>query len=251
MSKDFFRNMRDLQNMMEDYAVAHDLLLSTIGPPTNFSNEPLSTAIFLLLLATAFTLFNVTPFLPWRYISLVTGWAAISLGHPRVQKMNFKQIYRTHVRPTSRRARTLLDKWIAADIVLDTTPETREVEIFELQRRTSSSSSEFEPWLFTPSPWDPLHPARVAGERPKGCRFFEDVACPAGWVWQGKRWEVDLGSVEWVEERMVVGVEVEVEGERWVYDRHEEEGAERGEWRRRRWVRVVRRRVQGEVNSGQ
>ena len=85
---------------------------------------------------------------------------------------------------------------------------------------------------------------------------------------------------EWVEERIITGVEVETEGERWVYDiRYEyedmdqdffpelestatpvkgkkkvlpswEEGSEadvegrgrRGEWRRRRWVRMVKRK---------
>jgi len=85
-----------------------------------------------------------------------------------------------------------------------------------------------------------------------------------------------------VEERIITGVEVETEGERWVYDlRYEvedegdsdfdtpkkggkgdgnkrkvlpswEEGSEgeiegrgrRGEWRRRRWVRMVKRKWQ-------
>lgn len=74
-------------------------------------------------------------------------------------------------------------------------------------------------------------------------------------------------SREWVEERCVTGVEVEIEGERWVTDLHYEIGEEeiqgkgktkqedrmkraweeargeskKGEWRRRRWVRGVER----------
>lgn len=39
---------------------------------------------------------------------------------------------------------------------------------------------------------------------------------------------------EWVQERFVRSVDVEGEGERWVIDSG-------GEWRRRRWVRVVER----------
>ena len=87
-----------------------------------------------------------------------------------------------------------------------------------------------------------------------GTRFFEDVACPRGWEWEGKKWELDLGSKEWVEERLVGGVEVEIEGERWVYDIEGEGGGEdggeqqpgrRGEWRRRRWIRNVKRRILG------
>lgn len=121
---------------------------------------------------------------------------------------------------------------------------------------------------------------RIETERPIGCRFFEDVKSPRGWEWSEKKWALDLWSREWVEERIITGVEVETEGERWVYDiRYEgqeedpvgvmdtgsssnvgsvrgkkgvpiswEEASEvdgagrRGEWRRRRWVRMVKRK---------
>ena len=67
---------------------------------------------------------------------------------------------------------------------------------------------------------------------------------PEGWEWEGKKWGLDLGAKEWVEERMIGEVEVEIEGERWVYDID-------GSWRRRRWVRMVRRKVQsGAVPDG-
>jgi len=115
----------------------------------------------------------------------------------------------------------------------------------------------------------------MAGKRAVGTRFFEDVRAPKGWEWSEKKWALDLWSREWVEERIITGVEVETEGERWVYDiRYEgdndvvgvmdspktsskgkagvswEEGEDgnsmgrRGEWRRRRWVRMVKRKYQ-------
>lgn len=185
--------------------------------------------------------------------------------------------HKTHVVPHEEQAKTLLDSWIASDIILDSAPETREVEIFELQKL--SSAGEWESWLFSSSPYDPLSEARIKGERAKGTRFFEDVKAPVGWEWSEKKWALDLWSREWVEERIITGVEVETEGERWVYDiRYEyddldrelfaeentatptkgkklalpswEEGSEgdmegrgrRGEWRRRRWVRMVKRK---------
>lgn len=152
-------------------------------------------------------------------------------------------------------------------------------------------AGEWESWLFSSSPYDPLSEARIKNERPKGTRFFEDVKAPRGWEWSEKKWALDLWSREWVEERIITGVEVETEGERWVYDiRYEydnygsgrsslddgliyggsddetpkkktgkgkmlpswEEGSDaendgrgrRGEWRRRRWVRMVKRTQQ-------
>ncbi|KAG8427799.1 Peroxisome size and maintenance regulator [Metarhizium acridum] len=97
---------------------------------------------------------------------------------------------------------------------------------------------------------------------------------PNAWEWSEKKWALDLWSREWVEERIITGVEVETEGERWVYDIWSEKGdrtgvidtpepvqskemamrqtsweegedatERRGDWRRRRWVRLVKRKA--------
>ena len=253
-SKDFFRNMQDIQNLMDDFSTVHDLLLDMFTPLTNFSNEPLSSALFVFLFVAVCLLFPNSHLLPWRYISLAFGWTTIALGHPSVQDVAINSFYKPHVRPASKTARSWLDRWIILDIMLDAPPETREVEVFELQRRTGSNplaAVEWEPWIFSPSAWEPMAPGRIAGERLKGTRFFEDVMAPSGWRWAAKKWELDLGSAEWVEERLIAGVEVELEGERWVYDiaqaekyqGWDEKMRRRGEWRRRRWVRMVRRKA--------
>ncbi|KAI4266484.1 MAG: hypothetical protein L6R38_008715 [Xanthoria sp. 2 TBL-2021] len=269
MSKDFFRNMRDLQNSMDDFSTAHDGVLKIITPPTNFSNEALSSTIFLFLFVSTCTLFIASHLLPWRFISLFFCWSSIILGHPSVQQfvLNNRE---SHLRPHERKAQSWLDAWIARDIVLDGPPETREVEVYELQRRKGGRQGEWESWIFSPNPYDPLSPQRIAGERPKGTRFFEDVCAPKGWEWGDKKWILDLGSREWVEERMVQGVEVEVEGERWVTDLVSDDetgstpkkgkkispGWEEGDgqgpsgmWRRRRWIRMVRRKGVSSVND--
>ena len=144
---------------------------------------------------------------------------------------------------------------------MDEPAETREVEVFELQRHRPGS--EWEPWLYSTLPFTPLSPRRIAGERPQGSRFFEDVQPPQGWEWKDKKWTLDLLSKEWVEERMITAVEIETEGERWVYDisaadtfsssldhaqgsQDWEESTElgsKGDWRRRRWVRLVQRKT--------
>ncbi|KAL2038207.1 hypothetical protein N7G274_009155 [Stereocaulon virgatum] len=271
MSKDFFRNMRDLQNCMEDFAVIHDLILKTVAPPTNFSNEPLSSTIFLFLFIATCLLFITSHLLPWRFIALIVCWTSIALGHPSVQQLLVSN-HEEYLAPQERTAQSWLDAWTSHDIVLDAPPETREVEVFELQRRKGGVNGEWEAWMFSPTPYDPLSPQRISGDRPKGTRFFEDVAPPNGWEWGDKKWVLDLASREWVEERMVQGVEVEIEGERWVGDlagdedtpepkaigktttKHWEEGSgnsRMGEWRRRRWVRTVRRKVvRAETSAG-
>ncbi|KAL1888693.1 Peroxisome size and maintenance regulator [Sporothrix stenoceras] len=342
LSRDFFHNMGDLQNSMEDFSVAHDKIVQTVVPATNFADEAFSSALFVTLCIAATLLSVAAHLLPWRLLFLTGGWVVVCSGHPTVARQIriWKKSMSTpppttvpageKVAPVNEKkdsaastaattepasASSLWNAWVAADIILDEAPETREVEIFELQRRSSDDAAEWEPWVFSPSPYDPLSQPRLnanaqsaspasaflvgSGGRPLGARFFEDVLPPQGWEWSEKKWALDLWSRDWVEERIITGVEVETEGERWVYDMFNEseqqqqqqnqlaaaaestgygygdsdfyadstglhppttsfrpqrrplgpsweEGEEgmgrRGEWRRRRWVRMVKRK---------
>ncbi|KAI1425033.1 integral peroxisomal membrane peroxin-domain-containing protein [Xylaria sp. FL1777] len=273
LSRDFFHNMRDLQNSMEDFSQMHDAIVKLVVPRTNFSNEAQSSSLFVVLFVACLFMCIAANIIPWRLIFLTAGWAVTCLGHPAVQRQ-LETAHKKHVQPQEEKAATWVEKWVERDIILDSAPETREVEIFELQRL--SGAGEWEPWLFSASPYDPLSPIRIAGDRPVGTRFFEDVQPPQGWEWSEKKWALDLWSREWVEERIITGVEIETEGERWVYDIYDEqtekigvidgstlgkskntdtskrprpsweEGEDgdgrRGEWRRRRWVRLVKRK---------
>lgn len=264
MSKDFFRNLRDLQNSMDDFSVVHDVVIENVMPCMDFSNETISSTIFLGVFIACCLLFIVSHLLPWRHVSLAICWTAISSGHPKVQKL-FWANREEHIKPYERTAQSWFDRWLLQDIILNTPAETREAEVFELQRRRGADEGEWEAWMFSPSPYDPLSAQRIAEDKPKGTRFFEDVAPPPGWDWSDKKWVLDLASKEWVVERMIQGVEVEIEGERWVYDTLPEGNGEkangakisimsdvrkrdgeqgggshtRGEWRRRRWIRTV------------
>ncbi|KAI2638814.1 Pex24p-domain-containing protein [Hypomontagnella submonticulosa] len=274
LSRDFFRNMRDLQNSMEDFSQLHDGIIRLVVPRTNFSDEALSSALFISIFTLCLFMSIAANVLPWRLIFLAIGWAITCMGHPTIQRQ-IQTAHEKHIHPQEEKARGWVEKWVERDVILDNAPETREVEIFELQHL--SNAGEWEPWLFSASPYDPLSQARIAGERPVGTRFFEDVLPPNGWEWSEKKWALDLWSREWVEERIITGVEVETEGERWVYDIYDEQATEkvgvveqptpvkgkdkakasppkpsweegedgdsrRGEWRRRRWVRLVKRK---------
>ncbi|KAK5114160.1 hypothetical protein LTR62_002730 [Meristemomyces frigidus] len=269
MSKDFFRNMRDLQNSMEDFSALHDLGNEWVTPYTNFSDEGVSSGLFLGVLGLAALALVGSEIVPWRVVGLVAGWGGVLAGHPGLQGVVGGSRSWIQLLIEGQNLLAKIGYLVENDIILDAPPEVRQVEVFELQKFHAYSGT-WEPWLFSPSAYDPLSPARIGGARAKGTQFFDDVREPAGWVWKEKKWKLDLESREWVEERMIVGVDVEVEGGRWVYDfpveRVEEmagagakEGGRkgvrpksgweegdgmtgRGEWRRRRWVRLVERR---------
>ncbi|RAK74498.1 putative ABC bile acid transporter [Aspergillus fijiensis CBS 313.89] len=306
-SKDFFVNMRDLQNCMADFSDAHDAMVSAFAPVTNFSDEKLSSAVFLLCLLVAALLFLTAHLVPWRLVFLAGGNLAIFSLHPRFH--HFVQAITADLSQQPAGTESMAEKQLRsaanaagvplpassssamslmrslANISLDSDTEEREVEIFEIQYRSLApyAESQWDHFLFSPMPYDPLSPLRIAGDRPKGCRFFEDVQPPSGWAWKSKKWELDLDCREWVVERMITGVGFEVPGGAsedqtaggeiggWVWDlppafvaddntasdrkASAKKGKERashdyeergntggmGEWRRRRWVRVVHR----------
>jgi len=242
--------MRDLQNSMEDFSRAHDWVIAQVAPIVNFTDERFSSALFIALFAACLALFLVAHLLPWRLLALLGGWIAILSGHPAINAYLEAQTPATEIHDPT----TIVRAFASTDISLSPDLETREVEIFELQYRPLySAHSEWATTLYTPAPYTPLSPARIAGLAPHGARNFEDVQPPPGWRWADKKWQLDLLAREWVEERLIAGVEVEVEGERWVIDLSEhvrsDSGGDNGgnkelrigEWRRRRWVRLVER----------
>nr|POE75634.1 peroxisomal membrane protein pex29 [Quercus suber] len=272
-SRDFWRNMRDLQNIMEDFSRLHDSANVYITPFTNFSDEGISTLIFVVVFVLMNLAFVASGYVPYQMTALLVGWGLTFAGHPSVTAVLTSPKFISLVQRQVAAAQEWIRMCIEADIILDSAPERRQVEIFELQRYHVYTDT-WEPWLFSPSPHDPLSPARISGARPKGTQFFEDVQAPAAWTWKDKKWMLDLASQEWVAQRMITGVEIETQGERWVYDISEEElekakslkggkgstkgkgkalpksgweeatGLERrGDWRRRRWVRVVERKA--------
>ncbi|KAK0258653.1 Peroxisome size and maintenance regulator [Friedmanniomyces endolithicus] len=217
LSKDFFRNMRDLQNSMDDFSVLHDAANEYITPYTNFSSETLSSALFAGIFLLAILALTAGHLIPWRFAALLTGWTATALSHPQIQALLLSPSsdLTLHLRQHLSLFHRNLTAFTAQDILLDAPPPRREVEIFELEHYDLYADV-WEPWLFTPTPYDPSSPLRMAGAtRPRGTRFFEDVVAPAGWEWRGKKWGLDLegGGREWVEGRGVGGVEVELGGE--------------------------------------
>ena len=146
ISREFFRNLRELQNTMDDFTRLHDGAVAAIGPATNFSDEKLSSAVFLALLAASLAMFVGAHLLPWRLVFLAAGWAALACAHPSAQRA-LVELHEAQLRPRERLAAAVADSWIHRDITLSQTPETREVEVFELQRRRSAEG-EFEPWVF-------------------------------------------------------------------------------------------------------
>ncbi|TQS37345.1 hypothetical protein Golomagni_02183 [Golovinomyces magnicellulatus] len=274
-SKDFFRNMRDIQNIMESYSRLHDQITDHVLPLTDCTDELISLNLFISFFFGSFFVFFVSHIIPWQWIVLSVGWIITCFNHPVIY-YQLRYFSERVILSKSSQIKEKINGWMAKNAFLGPS-DVREVEIFELQHL--SSAGEWESWLLSPTPFTPSMQGCIRSERPKGTRFFEDVQPPSGWEWADTKWTIDLWGREWVEERIITGVEIEDEGERWVYDlRYDKENDEncenslgintkhsmveiqrlipnweqnleseircmkRGDWRRRRWVRNVKRK---------
>ncbi|KAK9361592.1 integral peroxisomal membrane peroxin-domain-containing protein [Lipomyces starkeyi] len=238
LSRDFLMNMRDIQNAMDDFTRAYDKIVGALTKPTNFKDEQYSSAVYLALLVFGAVMFVISPYLPWRHIFLVWGWAVVTMGHPKARRI-LKSSHDMYVSPREHQLSNLFDAWVQKDIVLDELPEQRHVEIFELQRQKNSDVDEWDDWLFSAAPYDALSPQRASKQRPQGVRFLDEVLPPIGWKFaQNSAWKLDLRPAEWVLQRSVVGADVD-NNSKWVYDTTL--SGRRGEWRRRRWLRACER----------
>ncbi|KAK9471458.1 integral peroxisomal membrane peroxin-domain-containing protein [Dipodascopsis tothii] len=236
LSKDFFINMRDIQNAMDDFATLYDRTLEIIGGPLSFKDESYSSALYLVLLLSASAFFLLAAYIPWRVVFMVSGWLMVAMGHPHLRLL-IKNSHQTYLTPQEERVGALFDYIVASDIVMDEPPECLLVEVFELQRR-GTDVNEWEDWLYSPSPYERLSAARVSQNRPTGVRFLDEIQCPPGWRFPDNSvWKLDLHPRLWVQQRSVQGCDVDSDS-KWVYDY--DDGA-RGEWRRRRWLRTCER----------
>jgi Integral peroxisomal membrane peroxin len=238
LSRDFFMNMRDIQNVMDDFSSVFDLVRGWILHATTFKNEPLSSTIlaFSALAAVGMVLF--VQYLPVRWFILVLGNAAILSCHP----MLYRHITTTIITPEK------VEKWkegvetFAREDYIPPLPSkdvTYTVEIFESRRLLPPIPPNHLPdW--SPSQYSPFPPQLTSGTNkisvvspPPGFKFTE-----MDWrVDEDKRWarerEIDDDSGFWsVEED-----ELDREGEGWVV-------YEAGGWKVRRMTRYVVRHVE-------
>ncbi|KAI1005227.1 hypothetical protein K3495_g2996 [Podosphaera aphanis] len=278
--KDFFHNMRDLQNSMDDFSRAHDQVKSFAVPLIEFSDEPVSSSLFLFSFVTTLFMCVVSRIFPWRLIFTLVGWIVTCSGHPTVYRQ-MRNLREKHIKAREAEAKVFLRNWTSKDYIHELV-ETHEVEIFEIQRLIKND--EWEPWLYSPVPFHSSSDIQIHPKGRIGTCLIEEVQPPPGWKWNDSKWTLDLWSQDWVEDRVASNIEVENEGQGWVYDtcdNNEERSIsvvgllnteitkesrnlltdsenshdkiirrkKKGDWRRRRWIRMVKRDTSSGLDS--
>lgn len=231
-NKDTLDKIRELQVSLSNLVKAiEDIEKFIRGPGSFVGDERKSTAIFFLLFQ-AMVLGGLCASLVPVYIAVIGfGWLVVCLSHPHIKKRVTvaREIY---MEGREKALEELVEQVEESEVILDLEPEYRAVEIFELQRQGLTPRI-WDPWLFTSVVYNDTSYWRTSETRPPGTRFLEDVEAPQGWHFNDMPWELDYSPKSWVTHRDVRNVELDLDNG-WVYDYLQ---GQRGEWRRRRWVR--------------
>jgi len=196
---EFIVNMRDLQNsltnLLELLSNVEKFWYGTAG----FKDERVSTSLFFTVFLTVIFFIMIGPYIPWRFILILSGWSLMILIHPKIHPkvMEFNNM----IKPQKKELDKLVKDSERKDIILDEPPEIKEVEVFEIFKK-SVSSSQWEFYTFSQNIFDITDPFRKAQKPPPGVSSIDSVIPPKGWKFEDNQpWNIDYECQEWCQNR--------------------------------------------------
>jgi hypothetical protein len=193
---EFMINMRDLQNLMTALLkVSNDLENFWYGT-AGFKDERVSTSLFLSVFIAVISLLLLDPFINWRIVGILIGWSFLVAIHPKVLP-NLKRTYELVLKPQNKKLNKIMKESERTDIILDESPEIKQVEVFEIYSEISSWSF----YLFSSSIFDLNDEFRRCQKPPPGVSSLDEVECPRTWKFHDSQWHIDYNCKSWVENR--------------------------------------------------
>lgn len=184
-------NMKDLQNLMTDIIAAFDKAEIFWYQTGGFKDETLSTLIFYVIIMLTGVVLFFGPYIPWRIIFILSGWAILLIAHPG----SAKHIKKFQQKPSTKRrtveVKETIERVERQDIIIDDSAEVKKVEIFELHRKNMTGNG-WSFYCYTNTLFDIKDHMRTSGKRPEGVEHLGKIQPP-------KDWKFDIGYVnEWV-----------------------------------------------------
>ncbi|AAS52458.2 AEL227Cp [Eremothecium gossypii ATCC 10895] len=251
LSKEFILNLTDLQNHMVLYVVCYDFITGLLAKFAFFADENVSAAAFvgLLVLGVFNMLFIESLFrwIPLKLLLLACGWGFLIMLHPSCRDACFDYISSEETRlkvltMTNKIEQLINDYWDYCE-----PRETRQAAIFEIQK-FDRRTKEWRTAGFSSDDYTLLSKLRIAEEPiDSSATSLDDVKPPLDWKWLGKYdWVLDLEPRQWVTDGFVQYVDIDAET-KWVYDLNFD--GTRGQYRRRRWIRLCTRNRSVQENA--
>lgn len=195
---EFLVNMRDLQNSLTNSLRMVSKIEKFWYGTAGFKDERVSTSLFFTVFLTVCFLIIIGPYIPWRLLLITIGWNSLIMIHPKIhpQLLEFNNL----IKPQKQEIDKLVRESERKDIILDEPPEVREVEIFEIFKKSVSSQWEF--FTFSKNVFDNTDQYRRAQKPPPGVESIDSVNPPKSWKFEDDEpWNIDYECEEWCQNR--------------------------------------------------
>lgn len=279
LSREFVLNLTDIQNHQVLYIQTWDAWVWFTKEYLYWKDDQLSSfillSIFSIIIINCCTLPVIISLL-WNRLWILKGfiifsvWTVSILANPGYRNIILDYLYHEETRLKWLNYSNKLEDYankVLTHTEVDDTPVYKVVEIYELQ--CLSSNKVWERLGFTDCMYTINNPIRKQGlnltykekeedgQQPnnnnnnnnlKSSRIIKklslkDVLPPTNWVFVENQWKLDLFVSNWVARNLVGDVTFIDEDEKWAYDFNDETG---DIFRRRRWVRHVRRETEAD-----
>ncbi|RLV91794.1 Peroxisomal membrane protein PEX28 [Spathaspora sp. JA1] len=211
---DLMLNLKDLQGLTSDLLVGIEQAEQAYEDIGGFKDERLSTfLVYVTLIGISVVLF-AGQFIPWRIIFIASGWIGMILLHPKSKKLLLKA--KPNAKPEvdvdveiepevdpeiepeiTTEEHKLFDR---SDIIVDDSPEVRNVEIFELQIK-SILNHQWTFYRYSNTIFDNNNKLRISGKRPVGVDDLSKVLPPPDWKFDFgliNKWKIDENPQEFL-----------------------------------------------------
>lgn len=192
-------NLRDLQNMTTNTLHLTDSITAFINETVAFKDEKKTTILFLKCFSGYFILKVLSPWVNWKLLFSSLIWMVFLNFHPKLRPKirRFKARFK-HKKDSTPPTDTSAKK---DSIIIDVTPLSREIEVFEIQRK-GLIPGEWKFFMYSSNVFDYNDEYRKAQKPPPGVKELEDVNPPTTWKFDmNTKWEIDYNVVAWSQQK--------------------------------------------------
>ncbi|KAH3679837.1 hypothetical protein WICMUC_000580 [Wickerhamomyces mucosus] len=197
---EFWVNMRDFQNSMTKMLKFSDSLDNFFYNTAGFKDERASTSLFFTYISIVISLLLFGKYIPWKIILIYFMWHKLLLNHPKI-KPRFQE-FKKKFKPKTEKIDKIVHENERKDIIIDEPPEIKQIEVFEIWRKSLTNVEGWEFFTFSNSIFDSKRDYyRKSQKPPPGVSEIHSVKCPKTWKFHEESWNIDYNCQEWCLQR--------------------------------------------------
>ncbi|KAK5960297.1 Pex28p PWA37_002367 [Arxiozyma heterogenica] len=209
----FITTIRDFQNMTTNLLALTNSISKFIYETASFKDERKTTILFLKCIV-SYILFKVfSSWINWPLFFSCLIWLFFMSLNPKWRSKFKYAVGLIQQRSTTKKnnLETVGQKNEIGNIIIDTTPQIKEIEIFEIYRK-GLIPGEWKFFLYSNNVFDYNDQYRKAQKSPPGVKTLDELYPPKTWKFDNNStWNIDKNVQEWAYYRGLLDLEIDKE----------------------------------------